>query len=200
MAAIHPNQACNCWLIAEDFGSKRVRVPKLSHGMDITGNTDSAKGYKAFYPIRRSKGSVSVSFVFPSYRSFDIFSKWMEAYGRRLASTNDQAGPMRVMIPAMNFNITAIPTSGWSRGDSVGSVVYTSTVNFDAAGTASDFENVELSRFRKPLRGWQDSRFFYPSGRQTGFSIADRLSSGSAPEAPKSKDTPDDIFDMTVFD
>jgi hypothetical protein len=150
--------------------------------MEVTGTTDAAKAYRAFYPLRRTKGGISVSFVFPNYNSYNSFAKWMESYARRLADHNNQVGPMRVVIPAFGFNITAIPTSGWSFGDQVGTIVYKCTVSFDSAGSASDFQNLELSRFRRPKRGWKDSRYFYPSGTQlSGRRTPDRLGGDSPP-------------------
>jgi hypothetical protein len=165
---LNSENSLNCWLTVPSYGTHRVRCNRVEHGMKVEGRPESAKSYRVWYPVRATRGGVALSLYFPNYSLYNAFQEWMERYGRRLSATNNQVGPMRIVIPSMSFDRTAIPVSGMEYGDSVGTTVHRCVIQFDSSGDAGDFTNLEISRFRQARRDRDHSQYFYPGGVQVG--------------------------------
>lgn len=178
----------NCWLTAPGYGTMGVNVTKIGHGMSVVASTAQSRTGSAFYPEKRTSGSFGLTVKWANYDESEAFSKWLEAYCRRIAHPDTTGvGPMRVVCAARRFDKIAIPSGERGAvaiyGDTFDAVSYEHVVNFEGSRDSIEFTDPVLSLFRSATVDKDVSQFFYPSGNQVGGEVADISDEGWAAKA-----------------
>lgn len=161
----------NGTLIAGNFGTRKVGVVSISHGMTVVADEDSTRDARVMYTSKRTSGSFGMVLVFTSYMEHVRTMQWFEEYVRRAAHPDVNPGPMRVIVPVRKFDKVGIPavSSGpLVTDDEVGRVVWRVNVGFEGARDSLNFSDARVSKFSMPA--WKDaaSQYFYPGGIQLG--------------------------------
>lgn len=156
----------NGLLSASGYGDRRVAIIRVGYGITIDGSTDTARNYEAFYPKRVTQEGFVVTVVLAYHERAQEFAEWMEHYAHGLAEPGSAIGPMRVLVPAMGFDLTGVPTSGVVFGDKIGKWLFPMDLSFAGVADASEFHNPVVSRFKSATSNDRASRYFYPAGTQ----------------------------------
>jgi len=164
----------NCTLSASGYGTYAVDAVRIQHGMGIVASSDQSRIGSAFYPTKRTSGSFGIVVEFADHSEYEKFSKWIEAYCRRISNPDTSGvGQMRVQCPAVEFDKIAIISgergAAATYGDDWDAVKYACTINFEGARDTLNLVSPLLSQFKAATSGWDGvdgSTNFYPSGKQ----------------------------------
>jgi hypothetical protein len=104
-------------LSAAGYGERRVHAIKITHGMTIVSNEQSARSHRVFYPWKRTSSSFEMVIHHSSVAAYRDFNEWMRGYIERASDPNNaRVRVMRIICPAVRFDRFAIPETGLSFG------------------------------------------------------------------------------------
>ena len=158
----------NCLLSIKDYGTRRVVVTRVTHGMSVfTFNNDESQSRhrKQFLTFKRTSGSFDLSLIFTSSQARDRLSEWFRTYLIQASDPNGVTHPVRVTIPSRQFDKTGILEGELEYGDIVGTPTYKLELKFMGSRDPLDLTNDQLrSRFVPPESADPILPRLYPSG------------------------------------
>lgn len=160
----------NGTISARGYGTRRIRVTKLDFGLGIIASSDNeARNRRAFYPIVTTGSSFTMTLGFISWEERERFHEWMNTFMADLSSGRAKYGTQTIRCPARKFTRVAVPESEIEYGEGVTDVGYESAIGFCGASDPVDINlgsrQAGASYFKGPRKS-EESRFFYPLGRQ----------------------------------
>lgn len=148
----------------------RVRVTNVQHGMKVIYTESSARVRRVLYPHRLSSAQFSVTVQLVGEAEYISFSDWMAAYAEYVLNQPSGAPSdfpfMTVSVPSRNFLRYGVPLTGFTWGDKVGGMLWEQQLAFETAREPGEAQPPLLSAYRAPIKGYQTSQYFYPSGQQ----------------------------------
>lgn len=161
---------CSLAFSSADGGySLEAKVRRLAHSWLAVATESHARETRAMYPHQRAVGQFALTFECRGYREFETLMTFFRSYVRTVGSQFDDRSAgrptMQVTMAVRGFSRAAVPITGMSLGDHVGSMVFTPTVVFEAAHDPQDptiLTGAQASTFQND--GEPDVRdFFYPA-------------------------------------
>lgn len=160
----------NCLVSAANFGSRRLTVTEINHGINVVpGDTQNTRNASWFFSKIVSSGSFEMSVTCTSYQSYLETARWFESYTKQKSDPvrGARIGTMRVQIANVNFDAEpvipfekwGIPKSGITFGDEAGKFVYKMTIGFEGTSDASGAYNPYAP---PPSEDDPTSEAFYP--------------------------------------
>lgn len=131
-------QGLNCTLSYQRGGvnhTYRVRVNSITHGIQMLGSESQARMMKAFYPRRVTTQRFYLGVVLKGYEEHKNLTNWLMDYVSYAVDPN-HAGVFRsmdVMVPSRDFVHRGVPLAGYQWGDKVGKIMWSTTLEFEAA-------------------------------------------------------------------
>lgn len=160
----------NCTIAVQTYGERRVVVTRLAFGMELitSSNEDQSRAAKQFHTAKVAYGSFHIGITFTSWEARESFNQWVETYIRRLTNPGRQyLYPMKVTIPARNFERIGIPSGAIRYGDEVARATYPVTMSFHAAIDPQKANFSELTAtFKAPEADDPALAYLYPAGEQ----------------------------------
>lgn len=161
----------NCILAIPKFGSARVRVTELAYGMEIISYAPDgqSRAGSTFYPAKRADSDIDLALIFSSRKHYEQVNSWLQRYvdsvGNPKAKVNS---PVRITLPARNFDMVAVIKNGITFGRRVGETSFGMTLSFSGArstvaptSTTASFFTMSRSRGKDPAL-----TYLYPSSTQ----------------------------------
>lgn len=169
----------NCLLSIEGYGERRVKAIRVSHGISIInfGNDESkSRRGKHFLTYRRTSGSFDLRLIFSTYDEYADLMDWLKRYVIRNQSQHRAPKPVRVIIPARNFDKIGTLEGGLTFGDKALGVTYSVDLKFMGSSDPLDLKDDKiLSIFELPKDTSDPALpYLYPAGSQlTGVEVGD---------------------------
>lgn len=162
-----PADGRNGTLSVTGYGSRLVRVERISYGIEIYSEQAAASNGKVFYPGWLLDSDFSIGLLHLNIADRDGFNRWMQTYMEKVTSGNLSHGAMLVQVPVRDFARSAIPMGELGFGDSVqqqSGKAYRTTLVF--RGATDPMSPKLASSFQKAKNGAADSAPYYPSTGQ----------------------------------
>lgn len=153
----------NALLASANYGGFVCRVTGISHGMKITGEQQDARASQTFLTSRVVEDNFILSIVFTSYAGYAAFGDWMRGYIEKQSGVDSTAKPMRVIVPARNFDRIGVPTSPIPFGDDIAVITHQVKVTFVAT---IDPNPTNFAKFFPAPNDTIFAPYFYPAGTQ----------------------------------
>lgn len=154
----------NCVLSIAGYGARSIRVLTVGYNVSITSNEENNATYTVFYPINVLADDFTLVAIFPSYRSRESFTAWVQGYMLR-ASTNAKSasGYVNVSVPVRKFYRKAVLSGTLEFGMSSGDIAFPLTLTF--IGSADPLNLNKASGYVAPKNkdAAADAAFSYPS-------------------------------------
>lgn len=165
-----PSSSFNATITSADFGSRQIRVTKISSPLNIVASADSeARSRRAFYPTTVDGSAFRLVLAFKSYAERESFNTWMNKFMVGVSEGSAKHGTMTVQVPSRKFIQVGVPQGEVEYGQGVLDVGYEMTLTFLGAKSPV---NLSLSSKMAGVSYLQDARsnpkaqFFYPSSNQ----------------------------------
>lgn len=154
----------NCRLEAPGYGAMDIAIITLGYGMAIAAYVGESRRSRTFYPYVKTPGLWYIEVAFSDVEQRNLMHRWLISYIMRITDQwQDPLAPITVSVPSGNFIRTGYPTSSLQLGDTMGTSVYHSVVQF---ANAIDPLLVGGSKYAPPTRD-PAARAFYPSDDQS---------------------------------
>lgn len=162
----------------------RVRVGRVTHGIQLIADEAQGRLRRSFYPHRLTNAQFSLGLILDGTRKYvpgqrtnavpneyEKFMSWLFDYMNfMLQQDEDIEGElprMTVSVPKYDFFREGIPLGPVLFGDHVGSMLWTPTIVFETTRDYLEPHNVESSRFLGGLTDLdKNAQYFYPTGPQ----------------------------------
>lgn len=155
---IAPDGSLTTTFYSPGYGAAQCWGTSFSYGLQLATSEDETIHGRVMYTTAVSSPDFSIGIGFGTWASADIFMQWLEGYGARISDPDVSQSPMTVTIPSSKFSRSGIPSGGIERGDSVGKIAYTFTINFTGTiDPAQAQTNLQIAANALP---------FYPTGNQ----------------------------------
>ena len=164
-----------CILAVDGYGTRRYWATQLAHGLRVETTEDESRNHRTLYTIRTATDTFDLTLAHPTYAERVEAVRWLERYMERVDAGD--LGPMRVVVPARNFDRAAILSQGLVHGDEAGTIVYSLRLEFLGARNALDpNQSRAVSSYEQARNDADAVRRFHPTGLQLGTeSVEDRL-------------------------
>jgi hypothetical protein len=152
----------NCNLNVPGFGERDVVAITLGYGMIVNADIGESRRQRTFYPHINVPGPWYIELAFPEITERNDLHNWLIDYIMRITDqwdTSKTLGPMAVSIPSQQFMRAGYPTSTIALGDTFGTAVYKSTIQF-ASGVDPFLNGDGFSKYAPPQRDDTDNQFY----------------------------------------
>lgn len=159
----------NCYLAAPSMNYVGVRATQVAYGMDvITYAADGqSRNGSTFYPAKRADSDIDLTLIFSDRQHYIDVNRWLQRYVDRVSNPSASASPIRIILPARKFDMTAVLKSGIVFGRKVGEVTFGMTLSFSGARSPMSLKSEQVSSFALPTSKQDASLpYFYPGGTQ----------------------------------
>lgn len=159
-------EGLNGLLSVTGYGSRTVRVERITYSVEIyTEQASSAHG-KAFYPGWLQDSDFGLDIVHLSIAERDRFNDWLGTYMERVSRGTISQGSMLVRVPARRFARRAVPSGTLTFGDALAQQGkgYRTSILFQ--GATDPISTRSASAFRAARINPRGSAPFYPSTGQ----------------------------------
>lgn len=144
---------------ASGYGSFFAWVEGVERDIEITGSTSTTRSHVTFYPRTVINTKIRVNLAFRSSSERNKFNLWMVRYQKRLSE--DQVGPMQIIIPTIEFSAWGVPLSPLDFGSSQPSSVKHVSYEFEILDQQQRPKNPVV------LPSDPTAKKFYPTGTQS---------------------------------
>lgn len=145
----------NGTITIEGYGSRRIRVVQIGHGMSIAtgpGSGDQSKHETAFHALKRTSGSFGITLIFSKRSEHDAFVAWYQDYTRKL-SDGMVLAPMHVEVPSRKFSKVGIPKGSISLDYDRFKFVWRLSLAFEGTRDPLEFDHPGVSEFKMAVLG-----------------------------------------------
>lgn len=132
-------------LVVDGYGSRRVHVVWLAHGMKVIASEEAGRHHRAFHPRLRTSSSFSMTIQHMSYEAYRDFNEWLKVYADRISSADNTLPPMRIIVPAVRFDRMGIPSGGIMFGRSYDEYYWKQTLDIKGASDLINLNAADLS-------------------------------------------------------
>ena len=156
----------NCRLSASGYGERYINVTRIMHGVKFTGTEDGGRNGRVWYPQRQTSGSFGLAVIFSDHRAYEKFVAWVVEYIQHVSNPDGVAVAMRAQVPARKFDKLGVPSDGLTFARSYDEVTHELSLSFVGVADPVSLNGKNVSKFAKPSVGYDESKYFYPSGTQ----------------------------------
>lgn len=160
----------NAIITIPKFGSMRVNVTAVSHGISVVQYSTSGqtRTQQAFYPAKRTSGSFELDLAFATYKGYESAADWLTRYQMWAANPKSRPRPARVLIPSRNFDKIGVLEGGVTYGDTVGAIVRRMQLAFVGSRDPLLLNSNNRSEFLMPDTTSEMLTYLYPGSQVKG--------------------------------
>lgn len=150
----------------------RVRCSQIGIAWSLNAEESHARRTRAFYPHQRTQGDFSLQFQCKGWAEQRTLMNWFRAYAGVImaagtANRRVVPPPMAVSVPSRKFLRLGFPTTGFTFGDHLGSMLFTPTITFISVSDPADPRASILTTSQVSTTSFKDATsqerdWFYP--------------------------------------
>lgn len=169
-------QGLNATLSYQRGGSTsayRVRCSGIQHGTQMIAEESKSRLRRAYYPHRVSTQQFAITVQLKGYAEHRSLSTWLAGYSSYALDPDINSGTdyptMFVSVPSYEFTHRGVPLSGYEWGDHVGSMLFNTTILFEAAYEPWAKAKPAVTRVENEWYAFSKDeaiKYFYPFGTQ----------------------------------